>query len=78
MDINQFIEKFSDQLIDESQPITYETEFRKLSSWDSLTGMAVIMMIEDEYKVKVENDTFRKFNTIGNIFDYVIESQKSV
>jgi acyl carrier protein len=77
MNINEFIEKFSEQLMDEAQPITYETEFRKLGSWDSLTGMAVIMMIEDEYQVKVENDTFRKFTTVGNIFDYVIDAKNT-
>lgn len=74
MDFDHFKGKFVDQLIDEDESkINEETKFRDLSSWDSLTAMAVIAMIEDDYKVKIPDDVFRNFVTVNDIFLYVKE-----
>lgn len=74
MDFDHFKAKFVDQLIDEDESkINEETKFRDLSSWDSLTAMAVIAMIEDDYTVKIPDDVFRNFVTVNDIFLYVKE-----
>lgn len=74
MEFNHFKAKFVDQLIDEDESkINEDTKFRDLSSWDSLTAMAVIAMIEDEYKVKIPDEVFRNFVTVNDIFLYVEE-----
>lgn len=73
IDINQFIKDFTEQLIDNDLEITSEVKFRELSSWDSLTAMAVIVMIEDDYKVKINEEEFKKLETIGDIIEYINE-----
>ncbi len=76
MDFNSFLEKFNEQLIeDDLSKITKDTKFHELGSWDSLTAMAVIAMIEDEYSVVIKEETFRSFVYVGDIFNYV-SSQK--
>ena len=72
MDFNEFRKKFIDQLVDEDEKaINEDTKFRDLSSWDSLTAMAVIAMVDDEYKIRIPDEEFRKFNTVNDIFGYV-------
>ena len=71
--MKKFIKKFAEQLLDqEHQNISAETIFRKLDEWDSLTAMAVLAMIEDEYGVKIDYDFFTKFVTIQDVYDFVM------
>jgi acyl carrier protein len=72
MDIKEFISKFVDNLMeDDVTGINEQTEFRKLSSWDSLTGMAIVTMIESDYKIKVDLQKFKSFVTVGDLYKYV-------
>lgn len=79
MELTDFTKKISDQFLEEDQhKITSEIEFRSLPSWDSLTGMAVITTIEDEYKVSINIDDFKQMKRILDIFNYVnAQSKKS-
>ena len=72
MEFNEFKTKFVDQLIgeDESQ-INAETDFRQLSSWDSLTAMAVIAMVEDEFKIQMTDQELKGLNNVGDIYSFV-------
>jgi len=72
MELNDFTKKICDQFLEEDQPkVTAEIEFRTLSTWDSLTGMAILATIEDEYKVKIPVDDFKQMKTIIDLFNYV-------
>lgn len=72
MEFNEFKVKFVDQLIGEDEAaIKIETEFRQLSSWDSLTAMAIIAMIDDEYGVKLTNDELKDLKTVGDVYNFV-------
>lgn len=68
-----FITNFAEQLLDQNgSDIIGETVFRDLDDWDSLTAMAVIAMIEDEYGVKINDDAFKKLKTVQDVYDYVM------
>jgi acyl carrier protein len=70
--MNNFIEKFKNQFIDADEiSIEEDTKFRNIDSYDSLTGMAIILMIEDEYGVRIEDDVYKKLDTPQEIFDYI-------
>ncbi|MEX6688451.1 acyl carrier protein [Danxiaibacter flavus] len=72
MDFASFLPKFNEQLMeDDLSKISGQTKFRQLSSWDSLTAMAVITMIEDEYKVGINAETFKTFVTVEDIYNHV-------
>ena len=76
MDLKKFIENFKDQFID-AEEITVEasTKFRDLGSWDSLTGMSILVMIKDEYDVEMKPADLRKCETVQDVFDYVTSSK---
>lgn len=74
--MENFIANFADQLLDqEVKNIAGETVFRELDDWDSLTAMAVMAMIEDEYGVKISDDVFKKLKTIQDVYDFVMSNK---
>jgi len=72
MEQDKFIQDFKSQFIDEDE-ITVEasTKFRDIGSWDSMTGMAVLVMIKDEYGIDMSDTDLKKCTTVQEIFDFV-------
>lgn len=50
--------------VDELSP---ETELDGLESWDSMTKLSLIVMIEEEFGKVLKSDAIRKFKTINDI-----------
>ena len=73
MDINSFIEKFTEQFDDlGGAEVGSETKFRDLPSWSSIVALSVKAMIEDEYGVEIEFSDIRSSQTVKDIFDKVV------
>jgi acyl carrier protein len=74
--MEKFIINFANQLLDaDANELTANTLFRELDDWDSLTAMAVLAMISDEYKVKIDELAFRELKTIGDIYNFVVAAK---
>jgi acyl carrier protein len=71
MDISKFLSDFSDQFEDADLEINESDNFREIGSWDSLTGMAVLCMIESNYGVTISIDDFKNLKTPREIFEYI-------
>lgn len=72
MILDEFILKFKDQFIDADEiTVNAETEFRQLSTWDSLTGMSILVMIKDEYAVDMADADLKMMKTVGDIFTFI-------
>jgi acyl carrier protein len=54
-----------------------KNKFRELETWDSLTEMAELFMIEKNYGVTIPPDDFVKLQTPEEIFEYVQARIKS-
>ncbi len=52
----------------EPDEITMETVFRNLEDFSSLVGFSLLVMMEDEYGVKVSVDEFMECETIGDLY----------
>lgn len=76
MDIKEFILNFADQFDDtELEVFQPETEYRELDEWSSLTGLAILNMIEKKYGAKISNTEIRTTKTIQELFDLVESKQ---
>lgn len=76
MEISEFIAKFKEQFIDaESIEVNDSTLFRKIESYDSLTGMAILVMIQDEFDLIISEDIYKTLNTPGELFDYILSNK---
>jgi acyl carrier protein len=68
----KFITQFKEQFLDPEE-VVFErnTKFRDLKDWDSLTGMSILVMIEDEYKVTISPEELKAANTINDVIELV-------
>jgi acyl carrier protein len=74
--LNTFTQKFKAQYINGDQlEMTPDTAFRKLESWDSLTGMAVLVMIQDEYGMDIPVDKFKGLITVQDVYKFILENK---
>lgn len=72
MEIKEFVEKFAAQF-DDTDPaeITATTEFKTIDEWSSLTALAIIGMVDEEYDVTLKGDDIRNAKTVEDLFNTV-------
>ena len=69
---DEFIDKFKEEFIDADDIIVASnTSFRDLGSWDSLTGMSVLVMIQDFYCDKFSEADLKKCITVEDVYNSV-------
>ncbi|WP_207495331.1 acyl carrier protein [Aridibaculum aurantiacum] len=76
-DITTFVEQFKEQFIDADE-ITIDpfTNFRQIESWDSLTGMSILVMIKDEFDVDITVEEFKNCSNVQEVYD-LVQAKKS-
>ena len=74
--MEDFILKIQD-LFEDTNPdsIKLDTKFRDLDDWNSIMGLSIIGMIDDEYGVEFNADDMRQCQTIEDIYNR-IQSKK--
>lgn len=71
--MNEFIKNFANQFDDtDLSEFKPDTKFRELDEWSSLTGLAIMNMIEKKYGVKLTVLDLRKANTIEELYHVVV------
>lgn len=74
MDKKAFIDNIVEQLEDYSgDELTMETLFRELDEWDSLTGVAVQLMIQEKYGSKIPDQPFRDAKTLNDLYNLTLQ-----
>lgn len=70
--MEKFILNFR-ELFEDTDPalIQSETEFRSLDDWDSIMGLSVIGMIDEEFGVEFNADDMRACQTVQDIYNRV-------
>ncbi len=77
MTLNDFLEKFRAQFIDADEiTLSPDTEFRRIDSYDSLTGMALTVMIKDNFALEIDDDRWRGLRTVREVFDHIQNSAR--
>ncbi|WP_278020415.1 phosphopantetheine-binding protein [Flavobacterium ginsengisoli] len=74
-----FVSNVRQQFIDaEEIVLEMSTEFRQLDSYDSLTGMTIMVMIKDEYGVDISESDYRAKKTVQELYEYVLAKTEKV
>lgn len=72
MELNEFISNFAEQFDEtDASEIKADTEFKSLDEWSSMTGLAVIAMVDAEYDVQIKGNDIRESKTIEDLFNKV-------
>lgn len=73
----EFIQEFIEALeIEDASLIQETTVFKDLEEWDSLAALSTISLIGDEFGVTINNKVLRSVETLGELYDLVIEKTK--
>ncbi|MDE6094861.1 MAG: acyl carrier protein [Muribaculaceae bacterium] len=76
MPMKEFIEKFAEIFDDvDASTLNGATKFRELDDWDSIAGLSVIGMVDEEYGVTFNADDMRACQTIEDLYNR-IQSKK--
>ena len=70
--LRDFVEIFDDEPTDK---ITFNTVFRDIEGWSSITTLGLMSMIDLEYKTKISVLEIRESKTVGDLFK-IISSKK--
>lgn len=73
VDVEQFIQNFSDQFDDEPEGLTLETKFRDIADWSSIIALSVMAMCDEEYEVILSANEMESANQISDIYKIVCE-----
>ena len=66
--MDKFFELVADIFEVDSKELTLDTVFRNLDDFSSLVGYSLIIMMEEEYGVRVSVDEFMECNTLGDLY----------
>ncbi len=71
--LEDLVKKVKEQFIDDQDILLLNPDinFKKLDSYDSLTGMAIITTLEEEFGLKISLDEYRRIQTIRELHDYI-------
>ena len=73
--MDQFIELAAEVFEVEPDEISMDTVFREeIEDFSSLVGFALIVMMEDEYGVRVPVEEFLECKTVGDLYRKCVES----
>lgn len=56
--------------------ISGNTRFRDLDSWDSLTAIMVLGMIDDLYKVSIDGNDLISTNTLEELYSLILSKKE--
>ncbi len=74
MDLEKFIELFSEQFDDTSaDKFSANTIFKELAEWDSLTALSVIAMVDEELEKRITGADIRSCDTIEDLYKLSIK-----
>lgn len=68
----EFVKNFA-SIFDEIEDneLTMDTEFRNIDEWSSLTALALLAVIDEEYDVKLTNNDLKNSVTVRDIYNIV-------
>ncbi|TCC94155.1 acyl carrier protein [Pedobacter frigiditerrae] len=73
VDKDLFLAGFRD-LFDETDPqeIQFETQYKDLEEWSSLTVLSLIVHFEDNYKVKLSPVNIQESSTVDDLYKLIV------
>ncbi len=67
----QFIPQFAEALETDPAQLSADTEFKNLSTWDSLAALSVIAMIDEQYGASIGGDDLERARTLADLWQAV-------
>lgn len=56
----------------ELEKINLNDEFKNIDTWDSLTALSIIALVDSEYKKKLTNGSFNEITTFDELVNIIL------
>jgi len=77
MDKEIFLHNVRQQFIDPDDiELSFDSDFRKIESYDSLTGMTILVMLKDDFGVDITEAEYKTKITVGDLYEFVLTHKK--
>lgn len=72
MDKNEFLANFAESF-DDTDPnkIYFDTKFRDIDEWSSLTGMTLLAMAKVSYNKTISGEELKKCVTVEDVYNLI-------
>ena len=68
----EFLNEFKEQYVDnEAAELTMDTDFKSLSSWDSLTAISLLAEFKYRYNVELEEDDLNNCDSVADVLHLI-------
>jgi acyl carrier protein len=69
---NEFLEILKDDVFNECEDIIlFDTNFKELECWDSITALTLIALFDSEFDYKLTGDLIKNCNLISDLYQLV-------
>lgn len=69
--MDEFINKIAEILDVSKFEINLNTEFRKIKGWSSMKGFLILIIMEDDYQIKIDIEEFLNIKTINELYSKI-------
>lgn len=69
---DKFIDALREALEMEDQEISFDDNFRDYDTWDSLSRLSLIAVLDSEFDVQIEEAEFSKLVTVRDLYNAVV------
>ena len=71
---NEKIAMLEDMLELDEGTLTAETALEDIDEYDSMAKLSLIVLMEDEFGVKLSSDMIKSFQTVGDILKLMVKA----
>ena len=71
----KFIDALKEALDMEDQEVNFSDNFRDYDTWDSLSRLSLIAVLDSEFDVQIEDAEFAKLVTVEDLYNAVAAKQ---
>ncbi|AWH85136.1 acyl carrier protein [Flavobacterium album] len=72
---DKFIDALKEALEMEDQEINFDDNFRDYDTWDSLSRLSLIAVLDSEFDVQIEDAKFAKLITVRDLYNAVVPTE---
>ena len=73
MDINEFVEKFKEEVFEDADSVDFtpETYFKELDEYSSLSVLSIIGFADEYFDVEINGKEIREVDTVQDLYDLI-------
>jgi acyl carrier protein len=75
MDKKIFLQNIKQQFEDNEIVIDFFSNFKDQEYYDSLIGMSIMVMIQDEYNYKISHNDYHSIDTVEGLYDFILKNK---